>query len=214
MMMTTARSGFVRGLVAASALLVLAGASLAQDLPRPAVMPSPGNAAVPTPPPQNMAQPPMTMNASDDSYHLGTGDKVRVTVYQETDLSGDFAVDSSGQIQLPLVGQVKAAGLTIHEFVAEVTTALSGGSLKDPKVSVEVLNFRPFYIMGEVNKPGEYPYENGLTVLGAAALAGGFTYRAEDSKVYVRHSNGTEERVPPTTQIGPGDVVRVTERFF
>jgi polysaccharide export outer membrane protein len=153
--------------------------------------------------------------ASSDIYHLGTGDKLKITVYQEPDLSGEFSVDVSGQVQFPLVGQVKAAGLTTHQFTDEVKAALSsGGYLKDPKVSVEVTNFRPFYIMGEVNKPGEYPYETGLTVLGAVALAGGFTYRAEDSRVYVRHKDNTEERVTPATAIGPGDVIRVTERFF
>ena len=121
---------------------------------------------------------------TDEHYHLGTGDKLRVNVYGEEDLSGEFLVDGSGQVQLPLVGQVKAAGLTIHEFVSEVITSLKSGYLKDPKVSVEVLNYRPFYIMGEVNKPGEYPFENGLNVLGAIALAGGYTYRANDNDVY------------------------------
>ena len=91
------------------------------------------------------------------------------------------------------------------------------GYLKDPKVSVEVENYRPFYIMGEVNKPGEYPYENGLNVLGAIALAGGYTYRANDSEVYLRRSGSTREEVMPadaSTKINPGDIVRVAERLF
>jgi polysaccharide export outer membrane protein len=154
---------------------------------------------------------------TDEHYRLDTGDKVRITVYGETDLSGEFVVDSSGQVQLPLVGQVKAAHLTLHEFISEVSTALKEGYLKDPKVSVEVMNYRPFYIMGEVNKPGEYPYENGLTVLGAVALAGGFTYRADDSEVFVRHVGSTREqtmKADATAKINPGDIVRVAERFF
>jgi len=154
---------------------------------------------------------------TDEHYRLDTGDKVRITVYGETDLSGEFVVDSSGQVQLPLVGQVKAAHLTLHEFINEVSTALKEGYLKDPKVSVEVMNYRPFYIMGEVNKPGEYPYENGLTVLGAVALAGGFTYRADDSEVFVRHVGSTREqtmKADATAKINPGDIVRVAERFF
>lgn len=153
----------------------------------------------------------------DEHYHLGTGDKLRVTVYGEDDLSGEFLVDGAGQIQLPLVGQVKAAGLTIHEFVDEVTTALKNGYLRNPRVSVEVLNYRPFYIMGEVNKPGEYPYENGLSALGAVALAGGYTYRANDSYIYVRRSDSKDEvRMPAdaATRIYPGDIIRVPERIF
>ena len=154
---------------------------------------------------------------TDEHYRLGTGDKLRINVYGEDDLSGEFLVDSSGQVQLPLVGQVKAAGLTLHEFVAEISAALMNGYLKDPKVSVEVENYRPFYIMGEVNKPGEYPYENGLNVLGAIALAGGYTYRANDSEVYLRRSGSTREEVMPadaSTKINPGDIVRVAERLF
>lgn len=154
---------------------------------------------------------------TDEHYRLGTGDKLRVNIYGEEDLSGEFFVDGSGQVQLPLVGQVKAASLTIHEFVAEITNALKEGYLKDPKVSVEVLNYRPFYIIGEVNKPGEYPFENGLNVLGAVALAGGYTYRANDSSVYVRRAGtNKEESVPAeaTTKVYPGDIIRIAERLF
>lgn len=193
------------------------------SLPGPSVpsvvgMPPPSSEA---PPAATAAMPiPMPIagtGITDENYHLGTGDKLRINIYGEDDLSGEFLVDGSGQVQLPLVGQVKAAGLTIHEFVAEVVTALQNGYLKDPKVSVEVENYRPFYIMGEVNKPGEYPYENGLTVLGAVALAGGYTYRADDSEVYIRHTGDTKEETFPadsTTKIAPGDIVRIAERLF
>ena len=153
----------------------------------------------------------------DEHYTLGSGDKLKITVYGEEDLGGEFAIDGSGHIQLPLVGQVKAAGLTVHQFVAEMTTALQNGYLKDPKVSAQVLNYRPFYIIGEVNKPGEYPYENGLTILRAVALAGGYTYRANDGKVYVRRVNDSDEKSMPAdsrTRILPGDIVRVPERIF
>ncbi|MGA7713008.1 MAG: polysaccharide biosynthesis/export family protein [Rhizomicrobium sp.] len=169
------------------------------------------------PPAMTPAAPMASAGITDENYQLGTGDKLRVNVYGEEDLSGEFLVDGSGQVQLPLVGQVKAKGLTIHQFVAEVTVALSAGYLKDPKVSVEVENYRPFYIMGEVNKPGEYPYENGLTVLGAVALAGGYTYRADDSEVYIRHNGSSKEETMPadsTTKINPGDIVRISERIF
>jgi Periplasmic protein involved in polysaccharide export len=154
---------------------------------------------------------------TDEHYRLGTGDKLKVTVYGEDDLSGEFLVDGTGQVQLPLVGQVRAGALTIHEFVAEVAKALQEGYLKDPKISVEVLNYRPFYIIGEVNKPGEYPFENGLNVLGAIALAGGYTYRANDSQIYVRRAGSDREegmRADSSTRVYPGDIIRVAERLF
>jgi protein involved in polysaccharide export with SLBB domain len=161
---------------------------------------------------------PQQLSGTDDEhYTLGSGDKVKVTVYGEDDLGGEFAIDGSGHIQLPLVGQVKAAGLTLHQFVASVTAALQNGYLKDPKVNAQVLNYRPFYIIGEVNKPGEYPYENGLTILRAVALAGGYTYRANDNRVYVRRVNDSDENSMPAdsrTRISPGDIVRVPERIF
>lgn len=190
-------------------------AAYAQDLPGPSMRttPAPTSSAVPqTLPVQGGA-----VAITDEHYRLGTGDKLKVTVYGEDDLSGEFLVDGSGQVQLPLVGQVKAATLTIHEFVAEVTKSLQEGYLKDPKVSVEVLNYRPFYIIGEVNKPGEYPFESGLNVLGAIALAGGYTYRANDNDVYVRRAGSDkEERLTAgsATKVYPGDIIRVAERLF
>lgn len=155
--------------------------------------------------------------ADDEHYTLGSGDKVKITVYGEDDLGGEFAIDGTGHVQLPLVGQVKVVGLTLHQFAATITTALQNGYLKDPKVNVQVINYRPFYIIGEVNKPGEYPYENGLTVLRAVALAGGYTYRANDDKVYVRRVNEHDESRMPAdsrTRIFPGDIVRIPERIF
>jgi polysaccharide export outer membrane protein len=152
-----------------------------------------------------------------ESYRLGTGDKVKITVFGQTDLSGEFIVDDQGVLQLPLIGQVKAAGLTIDDFQKSVTAKLADGYLRDPRVSVEVANYRPFYIIGEVSKPGEYPYVNGMNALNAVALAGGYTYRADDSVVYVRRKgNPVEEKDPAdqTTIIYPGDIIRVAERFF
>lgn len=155
--------------------------------------------------------------AADTSYQLDTGDKVHVTIFGETDLSGDYDVDGSGYIRLPLVGQIQAAGLTLLQVEDKVQRKLSSGYLKDPKVSIEVINYRPFYIIGEVNKPGEYPYASGMNVLTAVAVAGGFTYRADDSDVYIRHKGSTEEvseTADQTTKIKPGDIIRVAERFF
>jgi polysaccharide export outer membrane protein len=178
----------------------------------------------PAPQPQIQLPPPvagatvgMSSGAGDDSYRLGAGDKLKITVYGEDDLSGEFTVDGTGQIQLPLVGQIHATGLTIHEFVASVVKLLSANYLRDPKVSVQIENYRPFYIIGEVNKPGEFPFEDNLNVLAAVALAGGYTYRADDDEVYIRRNGESkEQRLPAaaTTRIYPGDIVRIAERIF
>lgn len=167
-----------------------------------------------------VASAPVMQGASpivDDSYKLGSGDKIQVNVYGEPDLSGEFFVDGSGVVQLPLIGQVKAASLTIHDFQNVLAGKLKdGGYLKNPRVSVEVINYRPFYIIGEVNKPGEYPYVSGMNVLNAIAMAGGYTYRANDTDVYIRRNGDQEEKDPAnaTTRVNPGDIIRVDERFF
>ncbi len=155
-------------------------------------------------------------SSTDQSYQLGAGDKVRLNVFGEPDLSGDFDIDGSGYIRLPLIGQLKAAGLTIHGFEEEFITALKDGYVKDPKVSVEVVNYRPFYIIGEVQKPGQYSYVDGMNALNAIALAGGYTAKADKSEVYIQR-NGKEETEFPSnerTNVRPGDVVRIPERFF
>ncbi len=154
---------------------------------------------------------------SNSGYHLGAGDKIRIIVYGEDDLGGEFEVDGSGYVRLPLVGQVQAAGLTVRDFEGQIATRLSDGYLRDPKVSAEVTTYRPFYIIGEVNKPGEYAYVNGMNVVTAVALAGGFTYRASDDDVYVRRNGSRREEELPANErtiIYPGDIIRVTERFF
>jgi protein involved in polysaccharide export with SLBB domain len=150
-------------------------------------------------------------------YRLGTGDKVRVTVYGEEDLSGEFQIDATGMVRMPLVGQVKAGGLTAHELEGGITASLANGYLKQPRVNIEVTTYRPFYIVGEVLKPGQYTYANGLTPASAIALAGGYTGKAVESVVYVRHQGeSTEVRMPAndTAQIRPGDVVRVNSTAF
>jgi polysaccharide export outer membrane protein len=150
-------------------------------------------------------------------YRLGSGDKIRVITYGEESLTGEFQVGGSGKVSLPLVGEVDAAGLTARQFQSRVEAALKDGYLKDPRVSVEVLNYRPFYILGEVSKPGEYPYTNGLTVLNAVATAEGFTYRANKNKVFIKRADGSREEEFPltsTTQVAPGDTIRIGERFF
>ncbi|MAP95528.1 MAG: polysaccharide biosynthesis protein [Ponticaulis sp.] len=150
-------------------------------------------------------------------YRLGTGDQLRVIVFGEEELSGEFVVDGSGSISLPLVGEVAARGKTVREFQRSVEAALSEGYLNDPRVSAEVLNYRPFYILGEVETSGEYPYSDGLTVLNAVATAGGFTYRANTRFVYIKRSGAANEVQYPltaTTPVQPGDTIRISERLF
>jgi len=149
-------------------------------------------------------------------YRLGSGDKLRVIVFGEQDLSGEFDVTGSGKVSLPLIGQVQAAGKTLNEFAQEVGNELKQGYLTNPKISVEVLNYRPFYIIGEVDKPGQYPYTNGMTALNAVAVAGGFTYRANHDRVFITRGDAAEAEYPAnqSVRVLPGDIVRVPERFF
>jgi polysaccharide export outer membrane protein len=150
-------------------------------------------------------------------YRLGPGDKIRLNVFGEESLSGQFVVSGNGKVSLPLIGEVNAANLTVPEFQSEVDAALRQGYLKEPRISAEVLTYRPFYILGEVNKPGEYPYSSGLTVLNAVATAGGFTYRAQTKRVFIRrHSETTEKpyELQSETAVSPGDTIRIGERFF
>ena len=149
-----------------------------------------------------------------DDYVLGTGDHIRVTVFGHDDLSGQFQVGANGRTSLPLIGEVKASGLTAQEMEKEIVNRLQPDYLKNPQVSVEVLNYRPFYILGEVNQPGSYPYVNGMRVINAVALAGGYTYRADEEDLWVTRTNGKREKASPTTEVFPGDVIEVPERFF
>lgn len=154
---------------------------------------------------------------SSFEYKVGSGDKLRVIVFGEEALTGEFFVSGGGKIAFPLIGDIDVLGLTIPEIQAAVETKLKDGYLKQPKVSAEVLNYRPFYILGEVMKPGEYPYTNGLTVLNAVATAQGFTYRADTHKVYIkRAATAAEDAEPltPGTPVEPGDTIRIGERFF
>jgi polysaccharide export outer membrane protein len=146
---------------------------------------------------------------------LEAGDKIHVTVYGEKDLTGDYQVNTGGYVALPLAGTVKAAGMTPPEL--EKALAAQFKSLRNPKVTVEVLTFRPFFVLGEVQKPGEYPYRAGLNVLSAIAIAGGATYRASTREVLVQRAGTTTlQKLPqsPTVAIMPGDLVRVPESIF
>lgn len=160
---------------------------------------------------------PVSAPANERGYILGAGDKVRILVFNEAEMSREYEVDSAGKVTLPLVGAVPAGGITPSDLQETIRTKLSKGFIRDPKVSVEVLSYRPFYIIGEVSKAGEYPYKNGINAVSAVAVAGGYTYRADVKTIYIRRANESAERpysVETTPAVGPGDIVRVPERYF
>jgi polysaccharide export outer membrane protein len=147
-------------------------------------------------------------------YRLGVADKIRITVYGEPTLSGEFLINADGSLALPLIGNMQAAGMTAPEVQATLETRYADGLLKNPRVGVEVLTYRPFYIYGQVVKPGEYPYSRNLTVLKAVALAQGFTVRANRGKIFVTTPGGKERRATLDQPVQPSDLIRVPERNF
>jgi protein involved in polysaccharide export with SLBB domain len=153
----------------------------------------------------------------DADYVLGQGDKLRLNVFGEPDLSGEFAIDGAGFVRLPLVGEVRAAGYTAPQLEGAIAAALNSGYLKTPRVAVEVATYRPFYIIGAVNRPGQYPYVDHMNALNAVALAGGFTPAAVESVIFIRREGSNQEDEVPvdrTTAIHPGDVVKVHTTIF
>ena len=153
----------------------------------------------------------------DYDYRLGAGDHLRVIVFGEPNLSAEYAVAGNGMISFPMVGNVRAAGRTVGDVRDDLVAGLKNGYIRNPEVSAEVVTFRPFYILGEVTRPGEYPYSDQITVMDAVATAGGFTVRANRRIIFVKHpSEATEhrERLAPGLMLQPGDTVRVGERLF
>jgi polysaccharide export outer membrane protein len=152
------------------------------------------------------------------AYNLGPGDQVRIITFGEETLTGEFRVNDTGNIALPLVGAVHAVGLTSAELETSVASALRRAKLvRNPSVAVEVIAYRPIFVLGEVNKPGQYAYQPGMTVVTAVAVAGGFTYRAiEDYAAIVRtvEDNAIEGRATRQGYVQPGDVVTIFERRF
>jgi len=154
---------------------------------------------------------------STESYILGPNDRIRLKVYGESDITGEYEINNSGQVSIPLAGHIKAAGATTRQLEKAIASALAKGIVRDPRVNVEIAQYRPYYILGEVKKSGEYPYRHGLTVMDAVASAGGFTYRANENKVLLRRSGaGVEETLPldAPVPVFPGDNIRIPERYF
>lgn len=153
----------------------------------------------------------------DAPYRLGLSDRVRVTTFNEPTLTGEFQIGGTGTINFPLIGEVPAQGKTAAELDEALTTRLADGYLRDPRVAVEVTTFRPFFILGEVERPGRYPTAEGMTIGRAIALAGGYTYRANKNKVFIRRRGDNVEREIASESdiaVAPGDILRIGERYF
>jgi polysaccharide export outer membrane protein len=159
----------------------------------------------------------VTRAAPPSAYTLDSGDKLRVVVFGQDGLTNSYSVDAGGNITMPLIGAVKARGLTTSELSAAVTARLRQGYIRDPAVAVEVETYRPFFILGEVTYPGQYPYVANMTVETAVAIAGGYTPRAFHQQVELTrtvHGATVRSTVPATTPVRPGDTISVSERWF
>jgi len=151
------------------------------------------------------------------SYAIRPSDQLRIQVYDDPNITGEYQVDGSGYISIPLAGRIKASGLTAGQLERAIVNRLSEGVLKKPNVSVQILSYGPVYVHGEVKRAGEFPYKPGLTVMDAVALAGGYTYRADEATAYVTHAGSNIERrylLDRSLRIFPGDNIRIPERYF
>ena len=148
-------------------------------------------------------------------YRLGSGDKISIKVFGEEELSSEFTLSDAGTLSFPFLGEINALEMTIGELSSLLATKLSDGFLVNPNINIQVINYREFYINGEVENPGAYPYQPGLTLQKAAALAGGYTERASSSKMYVIH-DGEEQRqkIKNNHAVAPGDVITIDQSFF
>jgi len=179
-----------------------------------------------SPPPVSMPSPqaydayaaaPMPSARYDAAYRLDAGDKLRVVVYGQDGLTNTYAIEAGGSITLPLIGTVPARGRTTAELASAITAKLRNGYIREPSVAVEIESYRPFFILGEVAAPGQYPYVPNMTVESAVAIAGGFSPRARRDTVTLTHTDGggtARYAVPLGTSVSPGDTVMVGERWF
>jgi polysaccharide export outer membrane protein len=153
----------------------------------------------------------------DTGYRLDAGDKLRVVVYGQEGLTNSYAIDAGGSITMPLIGSVPARGKNPASLAAEITAKLRNGFIREPSVAVEIDSYRPFFILGEVAAPGQYPYVPNMSVESAVAIAGGFSPRAKRDRVTLTHTDGAGASrvvVPLGTALSPGDTVLVGERWF
>jgi len=164
-----------------------------------------------------VAPPSYAYAAAEPAYTLGAGDKLRVVVFGQDGISNTYIVDAGGNVSLPLIGTVPARGLTTQQLAARIAERLKQGYVREPHVTVEVETYRPFFILGEVTTPGQYPYVADMTVEKAIAIAGGFSPRAFKTTVELTRSAPGERfkgDVPLNYPLRPGDTVLVKERWF
>lgn len=153
------------------------------------------------------------------AFVLGAGDRLRVIVFGETTVTGEYPVGTDGTISLPLVGPIRADGQTTEQLRAVIASRLAAGYINEPRVTVDVMTYRPYFILGEVTRPGQYPYGNALSVAQAVAAAGGYTYRANSRRVFIRRAGKINEEAfalnfDRQIWVMPGDTIRVGERYF
>ena len=160
----------------------------------------------------------LSSNTAYSSYRLGAGDVVNIRVFGEEDLSKEkIRMTDAGTVPYPVLGELRVLGMTVGDLERVITEGLKGSYLVNPRVSVQIDEYRPFYVNGMVEKPGGYPYQPGLTVRKAASLAGGFKERASSSKMYVIREGDqshTPLKVDLNTEVGPGDILTIEESFF
>lgn len=147
-------------------------------------------------------------------YTLGPGDKIRITVYDHENLSGNFTVDDTGRLSLPLIGGIDVKGMSLPDLEKTISQRLLANEILNPKVSAGLLELRPFCVLGEVRNPGCFSYIHGLTASRAVALAGGYTYRAVKDKFVITRGDGHKVNGDDDTPVYSGDLVEVAERFF
>jgi polysaccharide export outer membrane protein len=155
--------------------------------------------------------------ADEQGYRLGAGDRVYVTVFNQDDLTGEFVLDGDGRFSMPLIGTVVAKGLTPRELETLLVSRLKPDYLVNPRVSIEVRNYRPYYLIGEVRTTGSFAYVDGITYLKAIAMAGGYSYRAKKDIVFVIRGDDPEQeeiKLDVNEKVQPGDIIRVAERLF
>ena len=153
----------------------------------------------------------------DAKYQLDASDRLRVVVYGQEGLTNSYQIDAAGAITMPLIGRVPARGLTPAALAASITSRLRNGYIRDPSVAVEIESYRPFFILGEVAAPGQYPYVPNMSVEAAVAIAGGFSPRARRDEVMLTHKTergNVRAAVPLGTPIDPGDTIQIGERWF
>jgi polysaccharide export outer membrane protein len=154
---------------------------------------------------------------SDSTYNLDYGDRISINVFNQPELSGEYTLDGDGRFSMPLIGTVAAAGLSPAELEAQLIDRYKPDYLVNPRIFIQVLNYRPYYLIGEVQGTGAFPYKAGMTYMTAIAIAGGFTYRAKQDYVWVIRGDDPEQKeikLSIEERVQPGDIIRVAERLF